>query len=110
LWSDPASGRLLARAAGVYQQRRTALVTALAEHGIAVQAGSGFNVWIPVRHETAVVRQLAERGWAVAPGERFRLRAAPGIRVTTSALAPADAVRFAADLAAVLQHAPASLA
>jgi len=101
LWSDPSSGRLLARAAGVYAQRRTALIEALATHGITSHGRSGFNVWIPVAEETAIVQALAERGWGVAAGERFRLRSAPAIRVTTSALVPDEARRFAADLAAI---------
>ena len=102
LWSDPSAGRRLARAAEIYAQRRGALVEALHAAGMeGVQCRSGFNVWIPVAAETATVQALAGRGWAVAPGERFRLRSAPGIRVTTSALAPEDAQRFARDLAEV---------
>jgi DNA-binding transcriptional MocR family regulator len=103
LWADPASGRRLARAADAYGQRRTALLDALAAHGIPAAGRSGFNVWIPLRQETAVVQSLAMRGWAVAAGERFRLKSPAGIRVTTSALAPADGRRFAADLAWALQ-------
>ena len=111
LWSDPSSGRHLARASETYAQRRQALVAALAVHRIAVHTASGFNIWIPVRHESAVVEQLAERGWAVAAGERFRLRCSPGIRVTTSGLAPEAAKRFAADLASAMQRgAPLALA
>jgi DNA-binding transcriptional MocR family regulator len=100
LWSDPSNGRRLARAADVYAQRRMALLDALAGHGIAADAQSGFNVWIPVRAETSTVQSLAARGWAVAAGERFRIRSGPAIRVTTSALVPEAAPRFAADLAA----------
>jgi DNA-binding transcriptional MocR family regulator len=102
LWSDPASARRLARAADVYTRRRRALIDALAGEGVTLDSRSGFNVWIPVREETATVQALAQRGWAVAAGERFRLRAAPGIRVTTSALAVEEAPRLAADLAACL--------
>jgi DNA-binding transcriptional MocR family regulator len=105
LWSDPSNGRLLARAAEVYAQRRAALVRALDEHGVRSVTPSGFNIWIPVRDESSTVRALAERGWAVAAGERFRIQSAPGIRVTTSTLVPAEAQRFAADLVAI--HRPA---
>jgi DNA-binding transcriptional MocR family regulator len=101
MWSDPSSGRRLARAADVYAQRRSALVAALVEAGFEIRAPSGINVWVPVANEAHVVRALAERGWAVAPGERFRIRSPRGIRVTCAALEPADARRFAADLAAV---------
>jgi DNA-binding transcriptional MocR family regulator len=103
LWSDPSSGRRFARAADVYTQRRQALVDALAAHSITAYGRSGFNVWIPVREETATVQALAERGWGVAAGERFRLRSVPAIRVTTSALVPDEAQRFAADFAAALR-------
>jgi DNA-binding transcriptional MocR family regulator len=103
LWSDPSSGRRLARAADLYSQRRASLIEALAAHGITAHGRSGFNVWIPVRTETATVQALAERGWGVAAGERFRVRSAPAIRVTTSALARGDAQRFAADFASALR-------
>jgi DNA-binding transcriptional MocR family regulator len=110
LWSDPSSGRRLARAADVYRQRRDALIEALASHDIGAHGRSGFNVWIPVREEAAAVSGLASRGWAVAAGERFRLRTAPAIRVTTSALEPGEARRLAADLAAVVRPSAASSA
>jgi DNA-binding transcriptional MocR family regulator len=105
LWSDPSSGRRLARTAEIYRQRREALLIALKGHGIHAIGASGLNVWIPVREEAATVQVLLDQGWAVMPGERFRLHAPAGIRVTTSALVPNDAERFAADLAAVLQPA-----
>ena len=49
LWSDPRTDGRLARAAVVYEQRREALLSALARHGIRAQGRSGLNVWIPVR-------------------------------------------------------------
>jgi DNA-binding transcriptional MocR family regulator len=108
LWSDPSSGRHLARVAETYAHRRRAATEALVAAGVHVTAASGFNLWIPVRHEADVVEQLAQRGWAVAAGERFRLRSDPGIRVTTSALAPDAAAQFANDLASALRtEAPA---
>jgi len=110
LWSDPSSGRHLARVAETYAHRRETVLRALATRGVDVKAASGFNVWIPVRHEQTVVDQLAQRGWAVAAGERFRLNADPGIRVTTSALAPVDAQRLAGDLASVVRSAAPVLA
>ena len=105
LWSDPSSGRRLARATEIYGQRRRALEMALADHGIDARALSGFNVWVPVRDEAHIVRALAGRGWTVAPGERFRIRSSPAIRVTASLLEPLDAARFAADLAEVRRFA-----
>jgi DNA-binding transcriptional MocR family regulator len=108
LWSDPSSGRLLARAADTYAERRRSLIDALAANGIAARGRSGLNVWIPVREETTTVQALAGRGWAVAAGERFRLQSPPAIRVTTAALTREDAQRFAADLAASARPAAAS--
>ena len=99
LWSDPSSGRRLARAGEIYAHRRNAVRTALRARNIQAVGRSGFNLWVPVRDEASVVRSMAERGWAVAAGERFRLQAAPAIRVTVSALQPRDADRFAGDLA-----------
>jgi DNA-binding transcriptional MocR family regulator len=110
LWSDPSSGRRLARAADVYRLRRTALIDALASNDIAAHGASGFNVWVPVREETATVGGLAARGWAVAAGERFRLKSAPAIRITTSALEPDAAQRLAADLAEILRPSAATSA
>ncbi|MGH9348491.1 MAG: aminotransferase class I/II-fold pyridoxal phosphate-dependent enzyme [Vicinamibacterales bacterium] len=105
LWSDPASGRRLARAADVYRQRREAMLSALASHGIGAHGASGLNVWVPLGAEAHAAQALLERGWVVAAGERFRLRSPAGIRVTTAALQPRDAARFAADLAEVLRPA-----
>jgi DNA-binding transcriptional MocR family regulator len=99
LWSDPSSGRRLARAGEIYAYRRNAVLAALHARQIQARGRSGFNVWVPVRDEASVVRSMADRGWAVAAGQRFRLQAAPAIRVTVSALQPRDADRFAADLA-----------
>jgi DNA-binding transcriptional MocR family regulator len=110
LWSDPSSGRQLARANEIYAQRRVSAVSALREHGIDARAPSGFNLWIPVRDEVNVVQALAAQGWAVAAGERFRIRSGPGIRVTISTLQPAEAARFAGDLASALRPARAASA
>ena len=110
LWSDPASGRVLSRAASIYAQRRTALINALAGHGIPAMGRSGFNVWIPSPEEFGVVQRLADRGWGVAAGERFRIRAAPGLRVTTAALLPEEAQRCAADFAECLRPSAVAMA
>lgn len=102
VWSDPSSGRHLARAGEVYRQRREAMVSSLAAHGIAAGGASGLNVWVPVREEAHTVQALLERQWAVMPGERFRLKSPAAIRVTTAAVKPKDAARFAADLAEIV--------
>lgn len=98
LWRD----RTPARAGRVYTDRRTALLRALAAHGIPAHGASGLNVWIPVSEESATVQALLHAGWAVKAGERYRLASPPAIRVTIATLEPKDAVRFAEDLARVI--------
>ncbi len=110
LWSDPSSGRRLARTGEIYAHRRNAALAALRARNVEVRGCSGFNVWVPVRDEAGVVRALADRGWAVAAGERFRIQAAPAIRVTVSTLQPRDADRFARDLADALHPATTGFA
>lgn len=103
LWRDPATARTLAKAGRAYAARRQMLLRALAEHGIAAHGASGLNVWIPVPAETVVIASLLQRGWAVQAGERYRLASPPAIRVTIATLDQENAVRFAADLAAILR-------
>lgn len=103
LWSDPSSGRRLARAREIYTHRRNAVLAALRARDVHAVSRSGFNVWVPVRDEASVVRLMAARGWAVAAGERFRLQTGPAIRLTVAALQPRDADRLAGDLADALQ-------
>jgi DNA-binding transcriptional MocR family regulator len=107
LWSDPATSRRLATASATYARRRQALIDALARRGIPAYGRSGLNVWVPVAEEAATVTQLAVAGWAVRAGERYRLKSAPALRVTVSALTEAEAVRFAGDLARLLRPARA---
>lgn len=110
LWSDPSSGRRLARTGEIYAHRRKATLAALGARNVEASSCSGFNLWVPVRDEAGVVRALADRGWAVAAGEQFRIQAAPAIRVTVSTLQPRDADRFAGDLAEALHPAPTGFA
>lgn len=104
LWSsgvlDPAA---VARS---YGERRDTLVRALRSRGVAAYGRSGFSVWVPVPDETAVVARLLHAGWAVAPGARFRMSAAPGIRLTVSALDPADVGAVADAVVAAMGSAP----
>lgn len=99
LWRDRMVQRQVARAADVYAGRRQALTGALAERGIAAQARSGFNVWIPVPDEQAAVRRLLDAGWAALAGERFRLRTPPAIRISIGRLPIEDAGALADALA-----------
>ncbi len=88
LW---ASGAVVpAEVAGTYARRRDALVAALELRGIPASGRSGLNVWVPVTDETGAVTRLLQAGWAVAPGARFRIAAAPGVRITVSPLAESD--------------------
>jgi DNA-binding transcriptional MocR family regulator len=110
LWSTAATKKLLARAERTYAERRAALVEALAGHGITAQGDSGLGVWVPLADEAATVQQLFERGWAVSPGERYRFDAPPGIRITTTDLAPNEAKELAAALDATLRTATSTYA
>jgi DNA-binding transcriptional MocR family regulator len=105
LWRDKRVQKQLARAERTYTQRRDALLAALRIHGINAHGTSGLNVWIPLPEESAVIQSLFQRGWAVAAGERYRIKTAPAIRVTTAALDVSDATLFANDLVAVLRPA-----
>lgn len=98
LWRD----RAPARAGRVYTERRNALLRELRARGIEAHGASGLNVWIPVSEESATVQALLHAGWAVKAGERYRIASPPAIRVTITALEPADAARFAEDLASVI--------
>jgi len=106
LWQDAAAGRLLARAAAVYAERRRGLIDALAARGVRATGRSGLAVWVPVTDEPGVTGALLERGWAVAPGERFRIAARPGIRIGTGTLTGKEAPRLAADVADSLARRP----
>jgi DNA-binding transcriptional MocR family regulator len=103
LWSDQAASRLVRKAEGQYTSTRTRLCAALAERGVAAHGRSGLNVWIPVPDETVVITRLLGAGWAAAPGTRFRIRTAPGIRITIADLA-ADEIDPLADAVAEAVH------
>jgi DNA-binding transcriptional MocR family regulator len=103
LWRDPDVVARVRAAAAAYRSRRQALLDALARAGLAASGASGLNVWVPVGEEAATIGALLQRGWVLAPGAPYRLPgAAPGVRVTTSTLEPAEAERLAGDLHAVL--------
>ncbi|GGP43805.1 aminotransferase class I/II-fold pyridoxal phosphate-dependent enzyme [Streptomyces abikoensis] len=102
LMTDPATRDLVGRARDAYEARRLALIGELGRHGITAHGVSGMNLWVPVRDESAVVNGLRTHGWWVAAGARFRIGAAPGVRITAAGLPPADGRRLAADFAAVL--------
>ena len=109
LWADQSVAHSLRTAAQVYADRGEALRSALRDHGIIASGRSGFTCWVRVLDEDGVASSLAEAGWAVAPGQRFRIAAAPGVRISFATLEAADAVSFAADFARALRHRPSRL-
>lgn len=100
LWSDPQVMRDIERATATYTARRTALVEALRDHGLAASGRSGMNVWVPVGDEQAALARLLEDGWGAAAGARYRLRTPPAVRITIARMAVEDAGRVAGALAA----------
>jgi DNA-binding transcriptional MocR family regulator len=90
MWLDPAVDGLIDRARDDYGRRRRALLTALADRGVAAHGHTGINVWVPVADELSAVAALRERGWAVAPGALYRLASPPGLRITVSPLSMSD--------------------
>ncbi|MFI9778092.1 aminotransferase class I/II-fold pyridoxal phosphate-dependent enzyme [Streptomyces sp. NPDC051956] len=105
LWTE---GAVDTRAvAASYGQRRDALIGALAERGVEAHGRSGMNVWVPVPDETGAVARLLHAGWAVAPGARFRMGAAPGVRITVSTLGADDIGPMADAVASATGPAPA---
>ncbi|RFC76520.1 aminotransferase class I/II-fold pyridoxal phosphate-dependent enzyme [Streptomyces sp. AcE210] len=105
LWTE---GAVDTRAvAASYGQRRDALIAALAERGVEAHGRSGMNVWVPVPDETGAVARLLHAGWAVAPGARFRMGAAPGVRITVSTLGADDIGPVADAVASATGPAPA---
>ncbi|WP_084216589.1 aminotransferase class I/II-fold pyridoxal phosphate-dependent enzyme [Pseudonocardia spinosispora] len=95
----------------VYAQRRQALVDALAERGIEVLAGDGFNLWLPVAGERDALVVLATQGIGAAPGRPFL--AAPldsdYLRITTAGLSVSDAGSIADALASAARNRPHAL-
>jgi DNA-binding transcriptional MocR family regulator len=89
--ADHATQRLIQMAGEKYDERRAALVDALAARGVEAHGRSGLNVWVPVSDESAALSALIAHGYAAAPGSWFRIRSGPALRVTTAALDPQDA-------------------
>jgi len=56
LWTDATTAEQLQATAACYTARRTALLVALARHGISASGRSGLNVWIPVPEEVGAVQ------------------------------------------------------
>jgi DNA-binding transcriptional MocR family regulator len=84
-----------------YDERRTALLEALAERGVVAHGRTGLNVWVPVPDEIRAVTHLRDRGFAVAPGHMFRQASPPGVRITTATLRPSEVDELADAIAEV---------
>ena len=87
-----------------YARRRTQLVMSLRRHGIEMPTGDGLNLWLPVQDETGALVTMASHGIAVAAGSPFQVlpEATSHVRVTV-ALVAQESDRIAALLAAAAQ-------
>jgi DNA-binding transcriptional MocR family regulator len=107
-WSDALADhptqRLIQSAAEKYDERRAALLDALAARGVEAHGRSGLNVWVPVPDESAALSALLASGYAAAPGAWFRIRSGSALRVTTATLDPQDAPRVADALASAVRR------
>ncbi|MEU4561765.1 aminotransferase class I/II-fold pyridoxal phosphate-dependent enzyme [Actinoplanes sp. NPDC023936] len=99
LWRDREVTELVAEAARAYAARREDLRSALLAQGVPAFGETGINVWVPVPDELRAVSSLRDRGYGVAPGSLFRIRSAPGIRITVSTLS-AEEIPFLAEAVA----------
>src|SRR6185312_6826649 len=108
LWARALADRdndaVLAEAASVYAENRSVLISELAARGVAAHGARGLSVWIPVPDETAAATKLLARGWAVAPGSWYRVRSAPGIRVTVATMHLEEMAALAEAVAATLNR------
>jgi len=103
LLADPKAGSIVRSAADEYRRRREAVAAPLRSAGFEVHGASGLNLWIPVRDEVAAVGGLRDRGMAVRAGARYRIRSAPGIRLTVASVAAAQSIDVVAALLEVLR-------
>ena len=80
-----------ARATETYGRRRLDFVSRMTDAGLAVQAPSGLNVWVPVPDPASAVAACFEAGYAVRSGDTFVLDDTRAVRVTTSTMTPEQA-------------------
>ncbi len=84
-------GETFAQATDAYGRRRDRFVSMLAERGLAVQALSGLNVWVPVPDPASAVAACLDEGYAIRSGDSFVLDDTRAVRVTTSSMTSAQA-------------------
>ena len=106
LLTDSDAVRAVADASTHYAERNRAAAQALSGRGIAVGAGDGLSLWVPLPVPArAVSEQLMRRGWLARPGDEFVLEhdlAARHLRLTVHDLTDAELERLVADLAAAI--------
>ncbi len=98
MMGDPDINSEVALAADLYASRRQAMLEALRERGFEAFGASGLNVWVPVPDEAAAERAMERRGFSVRSGRRFRIRSAPGLRLTVASLDESEAGNVAGAL------------
>jgi DNA-binding transcriptional MocR family regulator len=88
LLTEPESVAAVEAARAEYARRRDAVVSHLAAHELAVAAGDGLNLWLPVADEATALIALASAGIGAAPGGPFAVRPglAPHLRITAGLL------------------------
>lgn len=99
LLTDPATAMTVARARKAYRGRRELLAAELGRRGVAVKAGHGLSVLIPVVQENYAMVTLAARGIAVHAGAKFSLGPTNSIRLATSILPEEKAAKVAGSIA-----------
>lgn len=99
LLNDPATAATVARARSAYRGRRELLAAELGRRGVAVKAGHGLSVLIPVVQENYAMVTLAARGIAVHAGAKFSLGPTNSIRLATSILPEEKAAQVAGSIA-----------
>lgn len=95
MMEDPNVNSEVARAADLYASRRHMMLKALREQGFEAFGVSGLNVWVTVPDEAAALRAMEIRGFSVRSGGRFRIRSAPGLRLTVASVIESEADRVA---------------
>jgi DNA-binding transcriptional MocR family regulator len=105
LLRDGATEATMRAAADTYAQRRAAVSSVLADHGVRTTGKDGINLWMEVADERSATVALAARGIGVAPGEPFLVRPdSDHLRVTVGLIPGADIIAVAEQVAEAAGH------